>query len=291
MFLIAGITGKVGGAAARRLLDEGHTVRALVRDPSRAAEWARMGVDVRRGDFDDPAAVAAALEGVAGAFLMLPPVLAPAPGHPEARTTIDSFREALRRVPPPRLVVLSSIGSERSGGLGNITSTHLLEEALADAPFPTAFVRAGSFLENYAFGVHAAAATGWLDTFQAPTDRATPHVATTDIGGEVARLLGGGWSGRKIVELGSPASPDDLARAMGEVLVKLVRARSIPREEWPARLQAMGIAPGGTGSYEEMMDGFNSGWIAFGVPGTEPVAGTVTPAEVFARAIEARGDG
>ena len=32
------------------------------------------------------------------------------------------------------------------------------------------------------------------------------------------------------------------------------------------------------------MDGFNSGWIAFGVPGTEPVAGTTTAAQVFAQA-------
>jgi len=289
MFFVSGITGKVGGAAARRLLDAGHAVRALVRDPSKAAGWVGMGVDVRQGDLNDAAAVAAALEGVEGAFLMMPPLLAPAPDHPEAKATIASYREALRQAPPPRLVVLSSIGSERSSGLGNITSTHLLEEALADAPFPTAFVRAGSFLENYAFGLQAAAASGWLDTFQAPTDRATPHVATADIGGEVARLLAGGWSGRKIVELGSPATPDDLARAMGEVLGRPVRARSIPREEWAARLQAMGIAPGGTGSYEEMMDGFNSGWIRFGAPGAEPVAATVTPAEVFARAIEARG--
>jgi NAD(P)H dehydrogenase (quinone) len=54
---------------------------------------------------------------------------------------------------PPRLVVLSSVGSQQSGGLGTITSTHLLEEALGDLPFPTAIVRAGSFLENYTRGL------------------------------------------------------------------------------------------------------------------------------------------
>src|SRR5687768_4938391 len=118
MFFVSGITGKVGGAAARRLLDQGHAVRALVRDPSKAAGWARMGVDVRQGDLTDAADVTAALEGVEGAFLMMLPLLAPAPGHPEAKATIASYREALRQAPPPRLVVLSSIGSERSSGLG-----------------------------------------------------------------------------------------------------------------------------------------------------------------------------
>ena len=36
--LVTGATGKVGHATARTLLAEGHEVRALVRDPDRAAE-------------------------------------------------------------------------------------------------------------------------------------------------------------------------------------------------------------------------------------------------------------
>ena len=36
--LVTGATGKVGHATTRTLLAEGHDVRALVRDPERAAE-------------------------------------------------------------------------------------------------------------------------------------------------------------------------------------------------------------------------------------------------------------
>ena len=289
MFLISGITGHVGKAAARTLLDAGHAVRALVRDPQKAAEWARQGVEVRQGDFADPAAVAAALEGVAGAFLMIPPVLAPSPGFPEAKAVIASFREALRQAPPPRLVLLSSIGSERSSGLGLITTTHLMEEALGDLPFPTAFVRAGSFLENAVGGLGPAASTGVYYSFYQPTDRTVPMIATVDIGAEVAHLLAGDWDGRKIVELGSPVSPDDLARAMSEVLGRPVQAQAVPRERWASTIESFGMAPGTTAPYEEMMDGVNSGWINFGVPGTEPVAGTTTPAQFFAQATNTQG--
>ena len=287
MFFISGITGHVGGAAARRLLEEGHTVRTLARDPQKAAAWADKGVDIRQGDFTDPAAVAAALEGVEGAYLMMPPILVPSPGYPEARAVIASFQEALRQAPPPRLVLLSSIGSEQSHGLGNITSTYLMEEALGDLPFPTAIVRAGGFLENYAGGLGAAAATGVYHSFFQPVDRPFPMIATADIGAEVARLLAGGWDGKKIVELGSPVSADDLARAMGEALGKPVTAQAIPREQWAATLESFGLPAGRTGLYEEMMDGFNSGWIAFGVPGTELVDGTITPAQFFAEASKA----
>lgn len=284
MFFVAGINGQVGGATARHLLGRGEQVRALVRDPQKAAGWSQRGVEVRGGDLNDAAALTASLDGVKGAFLMMLPTMAPAPGFPEAQATIASYAEALHKVPPPRLVVLSSFGSQQNSGLGNITSTHMLEEALKDVSFPSAYVRPGSFIENYIYGLQQAEATGAFDIFLVPTSRAVPMAATDDIGREIARLLAEGWQGKKIVELGTRISPDDLAQAMGEVLEKPVQVRATPREHWAAALGYMGIPPGSTSSYEEMMDGINSGWIDFGVPSADQVAGTTTPVQVFAQA-------
>ena len=70
MFLVMGITGKVGGATARRLLEQGQKVRALVRDRGKAAIWADLGVELVDGDWSDAAAIQRALDGVEGAFLM-----------------------------------------------------------------------------------------------------------------------------------------------------------------------------------------------------------------------------
>ena len=284
MFFVSGITGQVGGATARHLLAQNRTVRALVRDPQKATEWAEQGVDVRAGDLNSAADIADALQGVEGAFLMLPSLMVPSPGFPEAEALIASFHKALRQSPPPRLVALSSVGSEKSSGLGNITSTYMMEQALGDLPFPTAFVRAGAFIENNIPVLERAASTGVFNSFLQPVDHAFPMIATDDIGREIARLLAEGWSGQKVVELGSRISPADLAGAMSQVLARPVEAQALPREAWAATLQAMGLPPGKTGLWEEMQDGFNSGWIDFGVPGTEAVAGTTTPAQVFAAA-------
>lgn len=285
MFFVSGITGKVGGAAARKLLENGFKIRTVVRDPQKAAEWSKQGVEVRQGDLTDAAAVAQALDGVEGAFLMQPTPFGVSPEFPEAKALNASFVEALRRTPPPRLVVLSSVGSEQTSGLGNITQTHLLEEELQNVSFPIAFVRAGGFIENNVPAIERAASTGWFESFLQPTDREFPMVATADIGAEIARLLmGDSWSGRKIVELGSRYTPNDLAQAMSETLGQPVKARAIPREHWTATLEAMGMPPEKIGNWEAMQDGFNSGWIDFGRPDTEPVAGTTTPAEVFAGA-------
>ena len=285
MFFVAGITGQVGGAAARRLLDQGRQVRALAREPDKAAAWADRGVEVRPGDLNDPAAVADAMQGVEAAFLMMPPTL-PTPGYPEAKATVASYAEALRRSPPPRLVVLSSFGSEKAGGLGNITSTRLLEQALADAPFPVAFVRPGSFMENYGYALHQAQASGAFDILLGPADRAVPMTATADIGAHIAALLTGDWPGRKVVELGDRYSPNDLARALGDVLGREVVARSTPREQWTTSLGYMGVPEASIPFYEEMMDSINAGWIDHGVPGAEHVEGTTTPAQLFARTKE-----
>ena len=53
MFLVMGITGKVGGATAEHLLAHGKEVRALVRNREKAANWANQGVELVDGDWND----------------------------------------------------------------------------------------------------------------------------------------------------------------------------------------------------------------------------------------------
>jgi len=48
MFLVMGITGKVGGATAEHLLAHGKKVRALVRNREKAANWAAKAWSCRR---------------------------------------------------------------------------------------------------------------------------------------------------------------------------------------------------------------------------------------------------
>jgi uncharacterized protein YbjT (DUF2867 family) len=287
MFLITGITGKVGGAAARHLLSNGKQVRALVRDPAKAAAWSAKGVELVKGDWTDPAAMTRALVGVEGAYLMMPPIQTPSRDFREVKAVIASYKEALAKSAPPKLVVLSSMGSEKSSGLGAITAIHLLEQALGNEPFAVAFVRAGSFFENYLFGLQAAQG-GTLPIFYAPTDRKLPMIATEDIGAEIASLLTTEWTGKRIIELGFMVSADDLAAALGQALGRDVKAQAIPRQAWAGALEQMGFPAGGTWAFEEMFDGVNSGWIGLGVEGTERIEGTTSAREVFAAAIQAK---
>jgi uncharacterized protein YbjT (DUF2867 family) len=284
MFLVMGITGKVGGAAAQHLLARGKGVRALVRNRDKASNWAKQGVELIDGDWNDLAAVAGALSGVEGAFVMLPAVWAPSPDYREAKGVIANYVEALAKAAPPRLVALSSMGAERTGGLGMITALSLLEQGLHDLTSPIAFVRAGGFFENFLYGLQVAQG-GTLPVFYNPTNRKSTMVATNDIGAEVATLLTGpAWSGRRVVELGSMVSADEVAAQLGEVLNRDVKAFAVPRAGWAEAFEQLGVPKGRTGPAEEMFEAVNAGWMALGVEGAEHVAGTTSARDVFAAA-------
>ena len=284
MFLVMGITGKVGGAAAEHLLAHGKEVRALVRHREKAVNWANRGVELVDGDWNEQAAIERALEGVEGAFVMLPSVWAPSSDFKEARGVIANYVEALTGAAPPRVVALSSMGANRTGGLGMITALSLLEQGFRDLTSPIAFVRAGGFLENFLFGLEVAQG-GTLPVYYNPTNRKSTMVATNDIGAEVAILLTGpAWSGRRVIELGSMVSADEVAVQLGEVLHLDVKAFAVPRARWAAALERSGIPMGHTGPAEAMFEAINAGWMDLGVAGTEHVAGTTRAREVFAAA-------
>jgi len=61
--LVTGATGLLGSYVAERLLADGWTVRALVRDPARASWLATQGVALHTGDVLDAASLGAAAHG------------------------------------------------------------------------------------------------------------------------------------------------------------------------------------------------------------------------------------
>jgi uncharacterized protein YbjT (DUF2867 family) len=287
MFLVTGITGKVGGATAEHLLAHGKKVRALVRNREKAAHWANQGVELVDGDWNDSAAIEHALKGVEGAFVMLPAVWAPSPDFKEARGVIANYVEALTRASPQRVVALSSMGANRTSGLGMITALSRLEQGFRDLTLPIAYVRAGGFFENFLYGLHVAQG-GTLPVYYNPTDRKSTMVATNDIGAEVAALLTGpAWSGHRALELGSMVSADEVATQLGEVLKVDVNAFAVPRAGWPAAFEQLGVPKGQTGPAEAMYDAVNSGWMDLGVEGTEHVPGATSARDVFAAALKA----
>lgn len=287
MYAIMGITGRVGSAIAENLLAQGEQIRAIVRNPEKAARWRDRGAEVAVADVDDPNALASAFEGADGVFVMVPPNFAPAAGFPETRKTLASYRAALAEVLPKKAVYLSSIGAEQTSGLGLITSSHLLEQTLGDLPIAHAFLRAGWFMENHAWDVTTAQSEGRIFSNLYPLDRKFSLVATADIGKAGADVLRQEWTGTRNIEVAGPEqySPDDIARALSSALGRPIEAVAVPREKWTEFFIGQGMPKGRTEPRAEMVDGFNSGLIHFGVPGTEHVIGATSLTSVMAKLV------
>ena len=277
MYAIMGITGQVGGAVARHLLNNGQHIRAIVRDKAKAAAWASRGAEIAIADWSDAAALTRAFSGVDGAFVMLPANFAPDPDFAEPRALVQTLVAALRQAQPPKVVALSSIGAQHDRDLGLITQLHLLESALDALPMPRAHVRAAWFMENIRWDVALAQHEGRLASCLQPLDHAIPMVATDDVGRTIAGTLLETWFGRRVIEVEGPRrySPLDMAHALAAVLEHDVEAAAVPREQWAARFVDEGMPAGRTGARIAMLDGFNSGWIGFEGGTAEHVRGDV----------------
>jgi NAD(P)H dehydrogenase (quinone) len=275
MFAVMGITGNVGGAVADTLLQHGKKVRGIVRDDSKAQAWKDKGVEIETANYDDH--LTAVFTGVEGVFCMIPPDVVPDPGFPDSVARIAAIKKAILAAKPPRAVFLSSIGGEKTTGLGIVTTAHLLEEELGSIGIPSAFLRAGSFMENILHSIPAARTTGMYYSFYQPLGDPIPLVATQDIGRIGAEILLQTWQANRFIEISGPTyySPNDVAAALEKALDRPVTSVAVPRETWVDTLAQHGMPADRSSAYIEMNDSFNSRWIDFGVPGAEHVKGTI----------------
>src|SRR4029077_8645666 len=73
IYLLTGVTGATGGAAARELRKQGRRVRGLVhKDDARAEALRMLGVETIIGDLLALVCCRRAMEGVAGAYFVYP---------------------------------------------------------------------------------------------------------------------------------------------------------------------------------------------------------------------------
>ena len=235
MFLVMGITGKVGGATADHLLAQGRQVRALVRNREKASNWVNQGVEMVDGDWNDSAAIEQALKGVEGAFVMLPAVWAPSPDYKEAKGVIANYVGALAKAAPPRVVALSSMGANRTSGLGMITALSLLEQGFRDLTSPLAFVRAGGFTKTSSTACRSPRGGRSRSTTIRQTGNRPWSQRTTSARKSQPFLTGPAWSGQRVVELNSMVAADEVAEQLGEVLNLGVKAFVVPRAKWAER--------------------------------------------------------
>jgi NAD(P)H dehydrogenase (quinone) len=262
MYAVTGITGKVGSAVGRTLLQAGRPVRAVARNPEKAKTWIDRGCEFAEAEMTDAAALSEAFKGTEAIFVLIPPMFDPTPGFPEAKAVFTAVKSAIDQAKPGRVVCLSTIGAQATQP-NLLNQLGLMEQTLRHIAAPVAFLRAAWFMENFAYDIDPARSGGVFHSFLAPLDHPFPMVASADIGATAAELLQETWSGPRIVELEGPQrlSPNAVAAALGRTLGRAVTAAVIPRDQWEPMFRAHGMK--NPTPRAQMLDGFNEGWIEF----------------------------
>ncbi|HBO0862179.1 NmrA family NAD(P)-binding protein [Pseudomonas aeruginosa] len=287
-YVVFGVSGRTGAAAADALLHAGQPVRVVVRDAAKGKPWAERGAEVAVADVTDVGSMTEALRRARGAYVVSPQHYTRDDLFVLADRVATTIARAARAADVPRLIALSSIGADRTSGTGWIAMNRLLEQRLQSSAIPTTFLRAVYFMENWTSLVAQALRTGTLPSFLGPLEQRFPMVATRDVGHVAADLLVEEEAASDVVTLEGPQryAPAEVCAAIQAATGRSLGVQLLPEPAWPDALAQSGFSQAAVAGFSELTRGINSGHI---VPDSDPYAerrvGTTALTEVIAKLV------
>jgi len=229
---ITGASGQLGRLTAEALLEKltPSDLVLVTRSPEAIADLAARGADVRHADFEDPASLAGAFDGVERLLLISASFFRVR--VPQHRAAIDAAVAA-----GVRLVAYTGIGNPSHSNPGVAARDHReTEEALLASGLEWTFLRNGIYADSLLNGADAAIATGRLVT-NAGEGR-TAYVARADCAAAAAAVLTGDGHERKAYDItsGDALSPADVAALLSELSGRAVEPAYVSDEEWVATM-------------------------------------------------------
>ena len=231
MILVTGATGKVGSEAVRLLRRRGQPVRAMVRDPEKAAPLVAVGAAVIQADFDDPVSIDAAMTGVGTVILVSPGVPAQ-----ELNVVASASRHGVKS-----LIKVTSKASADSP-IARRRGQAEIEAGLAASGLPHTLLRGNAYMQNTLALAPAITKTGGFGS-SAGSGR-VGMVDARDVAAVAAEIAAtpGEHAGRTYWLTG-PAliSYADVAAVLSRVLGRPVTYHEVSMEEDRAAMISAGV--------------------------------------------------
>lgn len=210
--------GKVGTVAARRLAESGVPVRVVARHPEKAAELARVGVDVFQADLDVPESIDPAMKGVSGVILVTLPVV-----HQELSVIYSAKRTSVGHV------VKVTTKATADSPIARRRNHVAVEQALIASVIRYTLLRSNAYMQNFLMMAPGIARASIFRT--ATGDGCVWHVDARDVGAVAAEIAASpaGHEGKTYWPTGPEAlSGYQVAEIFTKVPGRVITFRPIP---------------------------------------------------------------
>ena len=207
--MLTGATGYVGGLVLERLLDEGWSMRVLVRDASKLEASVRQRVEVVEGDAESDEDLARAMAEAKVAWFLMHSMGGDGDFAKTERSIAEAFAKAAAGSGVERIVYLGGLHPGEEDLSEHLASRVAVGEVLMGSGVPTAAIHAGvvigagsasfDMLRTLTERLPAAGGPAWLRNQIQPIDAAdVVHylVAAADLPAEVNRTFGVGGPDR-----------------------------------------------------------------------------------------------
>ena len=229
--LITGATGNISSGIITRLKGSEHRLQALVRNPEKAEELKRQGVELRVGDLEKPWTLDTAFAGADIVWILASP-------GPRAPEQCSNALWAARQAGAKHVVRLSAFGASHTAPTVNSRLHALSDAELAASGIPFTILKPHYFMQNLLMAAQSIAQQGAM--YFALADGKMGLIDSRDISEFAAHVLTSAGHEGKTYTLTGPASISmhQIAAAIGEAIGKPVKYVPVsPEAERQAILQ------------------------------------------------------
>jgi uncharacterized protein YbjT (DUF2867 family) len=213
--VVTGSTGKQGGAVARGLLERGHKVRAVIRDPnsSQAKSLVNAGATLVAASLEDTAAITKALEGATSLFAMTTPY----GGGTDAEIRQGVAAADAAKAAGAHLVFTSVNSANRETGVPHFDSKYEVEKHIAKIGARATILAPAFFMDNLYFGKEQLAKG--IYAVALPEARKLAQIAVADIGAVAVRVLedAARFTGKRFDLAGDELTGNDVVAILSRV--------------------------------------------------------------------------
>lgn len=226
--LVAGITGRQGGAVAKNLLQNGFKVRGMTRSPNgkAAAKLKAYGAEIVEGDMKDLQGLARIMQGCHGVYSLQNFFEG---GAQNEVLMGKNMAIAAKQLGIKHFVYGSVQQCDQKNGVEHFETKHLIELFIKSHDLPFTMLRAVAFMENYYVrDVYKRIINGQL-VDPLPANKTFQLIAVDDLGKYAAALFDREDLVNKTVDVaGVTVTNKEVAKTMSEIMGIKVKFTKMP---------------------------------------------------------------